>query len=125
MLKQLCLLVAGFRSLALVTAIAASCVAANAEDISTGDSWRETALRTVLDEPSVVEAMFPNDSRSSFWASMRDDGSRRDGFAEYLCLTLFDAGMPKGEFLVIRIWDAGAMARGDMEEIGRFECSRK
>lgn len=87
------------------------------------EAWREKAVQVILnDEPKVVEAMFPNDAPNSFWVSMRDDGSRRDGFAEYLCLVMHQNGMPDGKLTVIRIWDAGAMARGDMREIGRFDC---
>ncbi|KAB2781200.1 hypothetical protein [Brucella anthropi] len=86
-------------------------------------SWREKAVTAIIaDNSKIVEAMFPNDARNSFWVSLRDDGSRQDGFAEYLCLALHEQGMPKGDFVVIRIWDAGAMARNEMEEIGRFDC---
>jgi hypothetical protein len=53
---------------------------------------------------------------------MRDDGSRRDGFAEYLCLVLHEHGMPKGDLVVIHIWDAAALARNEMREIGKFDC---
>jgi hypothetical protein len=56
---------------------------------------------------------------------MRDDGSRRDGFADYLCLVLKDAGMPKDKFVVIRIWDAFSLAREEFKEIGRSECKKE
>lgn len=100
-------------------AIGAGASSASAKD----QSWREKAVAAIIaDNSKIVEAMFPNDARNSFWVSMRDDGSRRDGFAEYLCLALHEQGMPKGDFVVIRIWDAGAMARNEMHEIGRFDC---
>jgi hypothetical protein len=89
------------------------------------EAWRQKAIKAVRSEKQVVEAMFPNNSNASFWASMRDNKTRRDGFAEYLCLVLNDSGMPKGEFVVITIWDAGSMARGVMREIGRHECQFK
>lgn len=102
-----------------VLAIGIGVLAVSAKD----QSWREKAVAEITaDEPKIVEAMFPSDARNSFWASVRDDGSRRDGFAEYLCLALHEHGMPKGDFVVIRIWDAGAMARNEMKEIGRFDC---
>jgi hypothetical protein len=88
------------------------------------DAWRQKAVKAVRAEPKVVEAMFPNDARNSFWASMRDDGTRRDGFAQYLCMSLFESGMPKGDFIVVRIWDARAMAQSQMREIGKFDCKR-
>lgn len=32
--------------------------------------------------------------------------------------------MPKGGFIVIRIWDARAMAQSKMREIGKYDCKR-
>lgn len=89
-----------------------------------GDAWRQKALKAVRAEPKVVEAIFPNNARNSFWASVRDDGTRRDGYAEYLCMSLFESGMPKGSFIVIRVWDARAMAQSRMREIGKYDCKR-
>jgi hypothetical protein len=89
------------------------------------DGWHVAAAQAVAKETSVVEATFPNNSSSSFWVSVRDDGSRRDGFAEYVCLLLIEGGMPKGEFVVIRVWDAAKLAASDFRELGRFECSRR
>lgn len=87
------------------------------------DNWRTNTLDAIAaDDPSVVEAMFPEDAPHSFWVSMRDDGTRRDGFAEYLCLVLHQHGMPKEDLVVIRVWDAAEMARGQMKELGRFDC---
>lgn len=87
------------------------------------EDWRQKSLDAIAaNDPTVIEAIFPNDAPNSFWASMRDDGSRRDGFAEYLCLILHQHGMPKGDLVVIRIWDADVMARGEMRELGRFDC---
>lgn len=106
-----------------VAMIASETANAQAPQVGT-DAWRQKALKAVRAESKVVEAMFPNDARSSFWASVRDDGTRRDGYAEYLCLSLIESGMPKGSFIVIRVWDARAMAKSQMREIGRFDCKR-
>lgn len=102
--------------------VAAAQLLAGSASAQVDNSWRERAVQVIADEPTVVEAMFPNDAPNSFWASMRDDGSRRDGFAEYLCLVMHQHGMPKGKLVVIRIWDAAAMAKSDMREIGKFNC---
>lgn len=107
--------------LTLALAMGASCSAVSAQ--AADDSWREGAVQIVLEEPSVVEAMFPNDAPHSFWASMLDDGTRRDGYAEYLCLTLNHSGMPADDSVVISIWDAAAMARGELRKIGEFYCN--
>lgn len=84
--------------------------------------WQTKAIAELEKEPSIVEALFPNGASGSLWVSMRDDGSRRDGFAEYVCLTLHGAGMPKGQVVMIHIWDAAAMAREEMNEIGSNTC---
>lgn len=81
--------------------------------------WRDQAVEEILTEPKVVEAMFTQDL--SLWVSVRDDGSSRDGFAEYLCLVLSDF-RPPDEPVIISIWDAAAMARDEMKRLGRNEC---
>ena len=85
------------------------------------DQWRKRYVDLVLAEPKVVEAIWPN-STGSFWASVRDNGTRRDGFAEYLCLLKSDAGAPKGVSYIISIWSAAEMARGKLSKIGEFHC---
>lgn len=108
----------------LLAMLAAIVSVGNTSTANAQVSWKENALQAMRDEKSVFEAIFPDGSNNSFWASMRDDGTRRDGFAEYLCLVLFDSGMPKGSFLVIHIWDAAETSAGVMREIGRSECAR-
>ena len=88
------------------------------------EAWMDKAIAMIQGQSKVVEVMFNQDSQRSLWVSMVDDGTRRDGYAESLCIDLFDAGMPVGGFTVIHIWDAGAMATGSMKEIGRYECER-
>lgn len=116
-------------SLLTLAGLAAALIAsetANAQAPQFGsDAWRQKALKAIRAEPKVAEAIFPNDARNSFWASMRDDGTRRDGFAQYLCMSLFESGMPKGQVIVIHIWDARAMAQSQMREIGKFDCKRE
>jgi hypothetical protein len=54
--------------------------------------------------------------------------ARRWYAANRLCpvslLSLIDGGMPKGAFLVVRIWDARAMGQSQMREIGKHECQK-
>lgn len=82
--------------------------------------WKDKAVDLAKDEPKVLDAMFAD--TMSFWASVRDDGNSRDGYARYLCMTLLDAGMPSGDFVVVKIWDAAGMARGDLVQLGRYDC---
>lgn len=88
------------------------------------EPWMTKAVRAIADQPKIIEVFFNQDSPRSLWVSMVDDGTRRDGRAEALCLDLFDAGMPTGSATVIRIWDAQAIMSGEMKEIGRFDCER-
>jgi len=97
---------------------------ADSETAAVDEIWKLKALKEVRKEKSVVEAMFPENANSSFWVSMRDDGSRRDGFAEYICLVLKDNGMPSAEFIVIRVWDSNRLANDQLHEIGRNECQK-
>lgn len=102
----------------LVAALVAAAIAMPA----LAQDWREKAVPMVKGEKKVVDATFPQPG--SLWVSVRDDGSKRDGFASYLCLVLADAGMGAKDFVVIKVWDAASMARGEMKELGRNECSR-
>ncbi|CDZ60471.1 Hypothetical protein NGAL_HAMBI2605_10410 [Neorhizobium galegae bv. orientalis] len=93
--------------------------------VQAGEPWMDASVAALSKEKKIREVLFSNDRSTSLWISVRDDGSRRDGFAESACVTLMESGMPVGAFTVIRIWDAAAMARGEQRELGRFECSRK
>lgn len=104
------------RRFLFIATFAAVAPAAHAEE-----AWRDKAVTMIGEEKAVVEAMFPQPK--SLWVSVRDDGSNRDGYADYMCLVLHDAGMPKGDFVVIRILDAASLARDEMKELGRSECS--
>ena len=84
--------------------------------------WMAEAVDNLKKEKKISEVLFANDSPTSLWISVKDDGSRRDGYAEYACLVLHQSGMPKGQFTVVHVWDAAAMARGEQEELGRYEC---
>jgi len=98
---------------------------AAAEAAAATTAWREEAITAIRLEPTVVEAVWPAGNGPSLWVSMRDNGSRRDGFADYLCLQLRHFGMQVGDFIVIHVYDAAAMAREEFREIGRYECAPK
>ena len=87
--------------------------------------WRNRVEQAVRKEPKVVEAMFPRDSNVSYWLSLRDDGSRRDGYAEYICTVLKENDMPSKAFTVIHVWDAYSLAQEEFKEIGRAECTKE
>ena len=82
--------------------------------------WMVKATELALEEKQVIEAMFPDQRATSFWISVRDDGTDRSGFASYVCLLLYDAGMPVGLRTIISVWDLPVE-----KKIGRFVCERK
>lgn len=102
-----------FLSLALGISTATA-VAADETD------WRTKGLELVRAESYVVDAIWSQDI--SLWVSMKDDGSDRSGYAQVLCFSLRDAGRQPDDFVVIRIYDAAAMARDELRQIGRAEC---
>lgn len=97
--------------------------AANAAAETT--AWREEAINAIRQEPKVADASWPNGNGPSLWITMRDDGTRRDGYAESMCLILGQHGMQAGDFIVIHIYDAAAMIRDELREIGRYDCAPK
>ena len=98
---------------------------AAAEAAAATTAWREKAITAIRQEPRVADASWPNGNGPSLWITMRDDGTRRDGYAESMCLILGQNGMPAGDFIVIHIYDAAAMAREEFREIGRYDCAPK
>lgn len=84
--------------------------------------WQTAAIADITTEPKVVEALFPNDSTASFWVSVHDDGTPRDGFAQYLCTSLTFAGKPESVRTVVRVLSASDMARGKSTVLGKTDC---
>lgn len=88
---------------------------------STLPEWRNQALKRIsADNRSIREALWSQ--RRSFWVSRDDDGTRHDGFAEYLCLELKGLGKPIDESVIITIWSHQDMIRGDFKELGKMRC---
>jgi hypothetical protein len=83
--------------------------------------WQDIALELVRNEARVLDAMWSQSI--SFWVAMADNGSRRDGYAEYICFILADAGMPDGTFVSISIWDAATMNSNKLKKLGQANCS--
>lgn len=92
--------------------------AANADDLL---PWQETAVELAREEGKVMDAMWSQSI--SFWVIMADDGTRRDGYASYLCLVLNQAGRPQGEFVSISVWDAATAGTNSPRKIGQAMCN--
>jgi hypothetical protein len=86
------------------------------------DEWERRALTVMREEnKTVLRAQWSQ--RGSLWVWMRDNGSRRDGYAATICLQLADAGMPAGEIVFVRVLDADVATRGEWREIGNATCA--
>ena len=53
----------------------------------------DAAMDEIKAEKSVIAASWGPHKGPSLFVAVKDDGSRRDGFAEYLCMTLRDHGI--------------------------------
>lgn len=103
----------------ILTAIAALLYSSFA--VADETDWRQTAVDQLSEERAVVEAYWSQNM--SLWVSVVDDGSRRDGLAQYVCLVLPGAGKPKDTFIVVTIWDHVQALRGELVELGKAECA--
>lgn len=74
------------------------------------------------EEPSVEDALFPSSTLS---LGMHNDGSSRDGFAEYACQILqseFDVDV--NELVIVNIIDIDKLVRTDKwVDIGKANCT--
>lgn len=80
--KIIAALVGGVLALVLMLWIATSDSPANPE------GWSQLPSYVMQNEASVKKARIEQDE---LWIEMDDDGTRRDGFAEYLCQTVKDS----------------------------------
>ena len=97
--------------------------AVRAEDMK---PWHENALRLVKAETKILDATWKSASANVLHAAMKSDGTRRDGFAQYLCMLFSDAGAPKGELKTVFIYDPATYEAyqngGSGSDIGIAAC---
>lgn len=86
-------------------------------------AYAETAAEFIArDNASVVKDVGGNErSGEAMLVGVLDDGSRRDRFAEALCLSV--AKMPDAPS-IIRIMDVAAATRGEWKVLGRATCPK-
>lgn len=114
-----------FHLTAIALLLAMTAVPVSAKRLYTPEkgSWRAKFEVLAEKEKKVREAMFT--APFSFWATVRDNGTRRDGFAGYLCMLASDAGWQQGkqgQDFIIHVWDLAAMSQGKLKELGKFHC---
>ncbi len=100
----------------LIASLAASAIA-SAEPTEAQRKFL-TYLTKSGDEPKVKDATWATDH--NLYVGVIDDGTRRDGYAEYLCSVAADFGLnPK----LIKIIDVVKVVRtGKFVELGRAYC---
>ncbi len=80
----------------------------------------QAALNEVLSESKVVDAAWGEGAPGAvLYAGLKDDGTRRDGYAEYLCLVLADHGLRGGMVYVV---DYRNFSRGARQRLGHAQC---
>lgn len=84
--------------------------------------WQAKALELIKKEKKVVKAKWRRPGANVLHVAMQSDGSRRDGFAQYLCMVLPDAGAPKGELKTIFIYDPAAYKSDSGSTMGLAAC---
>tara|TARA_R110001583_G_scaffold48027_1_gene150235 strand:+ start:10985 stop:11305 length:321 start_codon:yes stop_codon:yes gene_type:complete len=71
-------------------------------------------------EPIAIEALWTDDK--VFKVGVYDDGSRRDGYAEYICMEIHDAGLV-GLNILVRVIDIDKLRRtGEWVNLGTGYC---
>lgn len=89
-----------------------------------GDSVsKRTALEDYFkgsDEPNVIDALWTD--KTFFKVGMISNGSNRDGFAQYVCLILYQKGF-KGEGVLVRVIDYPQLVdTGEWVNMGTALC---
>lgn len=83
--------------------------------------WQTKALKLVKAEKTVVDAKWRMADQNVLWVAMQPDGSSRDGFAQYLCMTLNDAGAPTGTLKTIFVYDPESF-KSSGRQMGMAAC---
>jgi hypothetical protein len=80
------------------------------------------AIAAVESEPKVKDAAWNDESLPSLLVGVLDDGTNRNGYAEYICLKLMEHNIRGG---VVHIMDVGAAANNDeRRELGKAWCPK-
>lgn len=71
-------------------------------------------------EPTAKDAIWT--SSTTFKVGVLDDGSRRDGYAQYVCMVAYEHGL-KGHRVWVQVIDIVKLAnQGDWEVLGESRC---
>lgn len=81
------------------------------------DPRRSQVVAALLKEPKVKAARWA--AQDSLWVAVFDDGTRRDGYAAYVCEVARSRGL-RG--FVVRVQDAAALRRDELVTLGKHDC---
>jgi hypothetical protein len=106
-------------TIALVAALSVVALQANAETYS-AQHENVRKLFQSDEEKAAKDAVWT--CRDIFKVGVINDGSRRDGYADYVCLVLYDYGF-KGKKVWVQIIDIVELTRnGDWVKLGEAHC---
>lgn len=105
----------------IIAILIASAAASAAVSAGKPNAWQTKALKAVKAEKKVLDATWRAPETNVLYVSMMPDGSRRDGFAQYLCMLFTTAGAPEGELKTVFIYDPVNFESGN-QSMGMAAC---
>lgn len=84
--------------------------------------WQIRAATMVQAEKKVLAAKWRDPVMNVLHVAVQPNGSRREGFAQYLCMLLPDAGAPQGVLKTIFIYDPASYKSGSGSAMGIAAC---
>lgn len=106
----------------LAAVLAGLAMPALADDESwKNEPWRLKTSELLKQEKSVIDHTWSQDI--SLWVGRKNDGTRHDGFAEYICLVMHNqAGKPRDQLVVVHILDYAQFMAGEHVRLGKKVC---
>jgi ABC-type sulfate transport system permease subunit len=100
------------RNIIIISAFLASFILSN-NSLAYSASKNQTAVEDYFkssEEPKVLDALWTDEA--IFKVGVRNDGSGRDGYAQYVCLVLNSKGF-KGKDILVRVIDLPKLIASD------------
>lgn len=85
------------------------------------NAWQAKALKAIKGEKLVIDAKWRMPESNVLWVSMAPDGTRRDGFAQMLCMEFAKSGAPEGDLKTVYIYDPANYESGN-QSMGMAAC---
>lgn len=91
-----------------------------------GPAWaafdEDGFLRAMGEEPKVKDSLVTD--TGALYIGVMDDGTNRNGYAEYVCMVANDFAQPPERDRLVKIIDIAAVARNEgFKELGRHWCT--